>query len=90
MRIIRGEDMTQQRDYLTGLITLLLAILILFSIVPVVGADDDYLDGGFMGVPAWLGDLVIMPTYTLGQGLIVFGTVILLRRRARSFGSIDS
>jgi uncharacterized membrane protein YhhN len=44
----------------------------------------------FMGVPAWLGDLVIMPTYTLGQGLIVFGTVILLRRRARSFGSIDS
>lgn len=40
----------------------------------------------FMGVPGWLGDLVIMPTYTLGQGLIVFGTVALLRRRARSFG----
>ena len=33
----------------------------------------------FMGAPAWLGDLVIMPTYTLGQGLIVFGTVALLR-----------
>lgn len=33
----------------------------------------------FMGIPPWLGDLVIMPTYTLGQGLIVFGTVTLLR-----------
>lgn len=36
----------------------------------------------FMGAPAWLGDLVIMPTYTLGQGLIVFGTVALLRASA--------
>ena len=39
----------------------------------------------FMEVPAWLGDLVIMPTYTLGQGLIVFGAVALLRaQRAES------
>lgn len=36
----------------------------------------------FMGIPAWLGDLVIMQTYTLGQGLIVFGIVVLLRIRA--------
>ena len=48
--------MTQQRDYLTRLITLLLASLILFSIMPAVVADDDYLDGGFMGIPAWLYD----------------------------------
>ena len=40
----------------------------------------------FMGVPQIISDVVIMPTYTLGQGLIVFGTVVLLRRRARSFG----
>jgi len=36
----------------------------------------------FMALPSWLGDLVIMPTYTLGQGLIVFGTMELLRARA--------
>ena len=46
--------MTQERDYLTGIITILLIILILFSIVPMVSADDDYLDGGFLGMPAWL------------------------------------
>ncbi|MFC7765988.1 lysoplasmalogenase family protein [Leucobacter soli] len=33
----------------------------------------------FMGVPEWVGQLV-MPTYVLGQGLIVFGVVQLLRR----------
>ena len=38
----------------------------------------------FMGVPQWLSDVVIMPTYTLGQGLIVFGAVVLLRTRAAS------
>lgn len=46
--------MTQRKDYLTGLIALLLVILIIFSTVPVVSADDDYLDGGFLGMPAWL------------------------------------
>jgi hypothetical protein len=54
MRTIRGYDMRQKRDYLYGCIPMLLAILILFSIVPVVSADDDYLDGGFLGMPAWL------------------------------------
>lgn len=38
----------------------------------------------FMGVPQWLSDLVIMPTYTLGQGLIVFGAIALLRGRRGS------
>ena len=46
--------MTQRRHYLTGLIVLMLAILIMFSVVPVASADDDYLDGGFLGMPAWL------------------------------------
>ena len=46
--------MTQQRNYVTRGITILLAILALFSIVPVVSADDDYLDGGYMGMPTWL------------------------------------
>ncbi|MFH0967951.1 MAG: hypothetical protein V1862_09750 [Methanobacteriota archaeon] len=46
--------MTQQRGYLTGCITILLAILILFIIEPVGSADDDYLDGGFLSMPAWL------------------------------------
>lgn len=32
----------------------------------------------FMGVPEWIG-LAVMPTYELGQGLIVFGVVALLR-----------
>lgn len=35
----------------------------------------------FMGLPQWVSDLVIMPTYTLGQGLIVFGVIVLLRER---------
>lgn len=35
----------------------------------------------FMGVPEIVGDIVIMPTYVLGQGLIVYGTVALLRSR---------
>jgi uncharacterized membrane protein YhhN len=35
----------------------------------------------FLDVPAWLSDFV-MPTYTLGQGLIVFGAVAALRRGA--------
>lgn len=46
--------MTQIRNYLTGCITILLAILILLSMVPVVSADDGYLDGGFLGMPTWL------------------------------------
>ena len=46
--------MTKKSEYRTGLLTFLLAILILFCIVQVVSADDDYLDGGFMGMPAWL------------------------------------
>ena len=46
--------MRQKRDYLTGCIPTLLAILILFSIVPVVSADDNYMDGGFLGMPSWL------------------------------------
>ncbi len=33
----------------------------------------------FLDVPGWVGDW-IMPTYTLGQGLIVFGAVAALRR----------
>lgn len=33
----------------------------------------------FMDIPAWVGEFV-MPTYTLGQGLIVFGAVAALRR----------
>lgn len=36
----------------------------------------------FLGMPDRLGDLLIMPTYTLGQGLIVYGVVALLGRRA--------
>jgi hypothetical protein len=51
---IRGDDMIQQRDYLTKCMPVLLTFLILLSIVPVVNADDDYLDGGFLGLPAWL------------------------------------
>lgn len=35
----------------------------------------------FMGVPEWIG-LLVMPTYELGQGLIVFGVVALLRTTA--------
>lgn len=35
----------------------------------------------FMGLPQLVSDLVIMPTYTLGQGLIVFGAIVLLRKR---------
>lgn len=41
----------------------------------------------FVGLPVWLGDLMIMPTYTLGQGLIVYGTLALLRRRSRDLSS---
>jgi len=36
----------------------------------------------FMGMPSWVGDVFIMPTYTLGQGLIVFAAVMLLRASA--------
>lgn len=36
----------------------------------------------FLEAPDWVGDW-IMPTYTLGQGLIVFGVVAALRRGAR-------
>ncbi|PKL60918.1 MAG: hypothetical protein CVV33_00205 [Methanomicrobiales archaeon HGW-Methanomicrobiales-4] len=46
--------MIEERDYLTGCITILLAILILFCIVPMVSANDDYLDEGYLGMPAWL------------------------------------
>ena len=46
--------MTQRRNYLTGFIALMLAILIISIAVPVAIADDDYLDGGFLGMPAWL------------------------------------
>lgn len=35
----------------------------------------------FLDIPRIIGDLLIMPTYTLGQGLIVFGAVALLRSR---------
>lgn len=38
----------------------------------------------FMGLPQMVSDLVIMPTYTLGQGLIVFGVIVLLRMRVGS------
>ena len=54
MGTIRGDDMTDHSNYLTGLIILLLVILIVFSSVPVVSADKGYLDGGFLGMPAWL------------------------------------
>lgn len=35
----------------------------------------------FLAAPGWVGDL-IMPSYALGQGLIVYGTVRILRRGA--------
>ncbi len=38
----------------------------------------------FMGLPQLVSDLVIMPTYTLGQGLIVFGVIVLLHERGGS------
>lgn len=38
----------------------------------------------FLGMPQWAADLLIMPTYELGQGLIVFGVVSLLRANARA------
>lgn len=33
----------------------------------------------FMGLPQVIADIVVMPTYTLGQGLIVYGVTKLLR-----------
>lgn len=41
----------------------------------------------FMGLPQLVSDLVIMPTYTLGQGLIVFGAIALLRECGGSLGA---
>lgn len=35
----------------------------------------------FMDMPQWISNLAVMPSYTLGQGLIVFGAVALLRKR---------
>ena len=40
----------------------------------------------FLEAPGWVGDLV-MPTYTLGQGLIVYGTVSLLRAASHPLGA---
>ncbi len=35
----------------------------------------------FVGIPGWIGDALIMPTYVLGQGLIVYGALRHLRSR---------
>ncbi len=43
----------------------------------------------FMSVPSWVDELV-MPTYELGQGLIVYGVVQVLLRRARSLADRPS
>ena len=34
----------------------------------------------FMDLPQWVSDIAVMPTYTLGQGLIVYGLVAALQR----------
>lgn len=44
----------------------------------------------FMGLPQLVSDLVIMPTYTLGQGLIVLGTIAILREPGESPGAKQS
>lgn len=36
----------------------------------------------FMDLPQWLSNIAVMPTYTLGQGLIVFGLITALKRTA--------
>jgi hypothetical protein len=43
----KGKNMTKG-------ISTILAFLLVMSVIPAVHADDDYLDGGFMGMPSWL------------------------------------